>query len=71
MGIKDNIALQVKVAELQVQLKEAYARIAELEAMPQKIVRVPVEVVRVEYVDNPAHIEMIKTLQEKLRGMNG
>lgn len=59
MGIKDNIALQVKVAELQVQLKEARARIAELESR------------RVEYVDNPAHIEMIKTLQEKLRGMNG
>lgn len=59
MGIKDNIALQVKVAELQVQLKEAHARIAELESR------------RVEYVDNPAHIEMIKTLQEKLRGMNG
>ena len=65
MGIKDNIALQVKIEELQ--------------NMPQKIVHVPVEVVRVEYVevarteyvDNPAHIEMIRALQEKLRGMNG
>ena len=59
MGIKDNIALQVKVAELQVQLKDARARIAELESRPAQ------------YVDNPAHIEMIRALQEKLRGMNG
>ena len=71
MGIKDNIAMQVKIAELQAELRKAQQRIAELEATPQKIVHVPVETVRVEYVDNPALVDMIRKLQDQLRGLNG
>lgn len=71
MGIKDNIAMQVKIAELQSELRKAQQRIAELEATPQKIVHVPVETVRVEYVENPALVDMIRKLQDQLRGLNG
>lgn len=70
MGIKDNIAMQVKIAELQAELRKAQQRIAELETTPQKIVHVPVETVRVEYVDNPALVDMIRKLQDQLRGLN-
>ena len=70
MGIKDNIAMQVKIAELQAELRKAQQRIAELEATPQKIVHVPVETVRVEYVENPALVDMIRKLQDQLRGLN-
>ena len=71
MGIKDNIAMQVKIAELQAELRKAHQRIAELEATPQKIVHVPIETVRVEYVENPALVDMIRKLQDQLRGLNG
>ena len=71
MGIKDNIAMQVKIAELQAELRKAQQRIAELEATPQKIVHVPVETVHIEYVDNPALVDMIRKLQDQLRGLNG
>lgn len=59
MGIKDNIAMQVKIAELQAELRKAHQRIAELEATP------------IEYVDNPALVDMIRKLQDQLRGLNG
>lgn len=58
MSIKDNIAMQVKIAELQAELRKAHQRIAELEATPQ-------------YVDNPALVDMIRKLQDQLRGLNG
>lgn len=35
---------------------------------PERIVHVPVETVRVEYVDNPALVDMIRKLQDQLRG---
>ena len=56
MGIKDNIAMQVKIAELQAELRKAHQRIAEWEATP------------IEYVDNPALVDMIRKLQDQLRG---
>ena len=34
---------------------------------PERIVHVPVETVRVEYVDNPALVDMIRKLQDQLR----
>ena len=58
MGIKDNIAMQVKIAELQAELRKSQQRIAELEATP------------IEYVENPALVDMIRKLQDQLRGLN-
>ena len=74
--------LRKDINDLQEKLRIANERIAELEAMPPvvreiKVVQDPVvirETVHIQgsdntvYVDNPAHIEMIRRLQAELRG---
>lgn len=73
MGIKENIALQVKIAELQAALDAANVRIAELEAIdPITVIhRDPVEVEVIKYVDNPDLIAQIQSMQARLRDLDG